>query len=157
MSNKKLTDGLPSRRSACPIAAALDLVGDKWSLLLIRDIGLFERHRNKDFQNAAETMPSNILADRLKCMTAYGLLEKRRYEDAAVRISPHPAGQGTAARATRTRDLVGTQPCRRQNPASGQSAGRWHGLGLIRRRTTLSQCGWIAFDRARRPRGIGPC
>lgn len=94
MSNKKLTDGLPSRRSACPIAAALDLVGDKWSLLLIRDIGLFERHRNKDFQNAAETMPSNILADRLKCMTAYGLLEKRRYEERPPRYEYHLTRQG---------------------------------------------------------------
>ncbi|MCB1788769.1 MAG: helix-turn-helix transcriptional regulator [Gammaproteobacteria bacterium] len=94
MSNKKLTDGLPSRRSACPIAAALDLVGDKWSLLLIRDIGLFERHRNKDFQNAAETMPSNILADRLKRMTAYGLLEKRRYEERPPRYEYHLTRQG---------------------------------------------------------------
>ena len=94
MSNKKLTDGLPSRRSACPIAAALDLVGDKWSLLLIRDIGLFERHRNKDFQNAVETMPSNILADRLKRMTAYGLLEKRRYEERPPRYEYHLTRQG---------------------------------------------------------------
>lgn len=89
MSKQKLADGLPSRRSDCPIAGALDLVGDKWSLLLIRDIGLFDKHRNKDFQSAPEAIPSNILADRLKRMAAYGLLEKRRYQDRPPRYEYH--------------------------------------------------------------------
>ncbi len=87
---------LPTRRSSCPIASALDLIGDKWSLLLIRDIGLFARHRNKDFQSAAEGIPSNILADRLKRMTAYGLLEKRRYQEHPPRYEYHLTPQGTA-------------------------------------------------------------
>jgi DNA-binding HxlR family transcriptional regulator len=94
MSRQKLADGLPSRRSDCPIAAALDLVGDKWSLLLIRDIGLFNKHRNKDFQSASEAIPSNILADRLKRMTAYGLLEKRPYQDRPPRYEYHLTRQG---------------------------------------------------------------
>ncbi len=94
MRKQKLADGLPSRRSGCPIAAALDLVGDKWSLLLIRDIGLFDKHRNKDFQSASEAIPSNILADRLKRMTAYGLLEKRRYHDRPPRYEYHLTRQG---------------------------------------------------------------
>ena len=94
MSKQKLADGLPSRRSDCPIAAALDLVGDKWSLLLIRDIGLFDKHRNKDFQSASEAIPSNILADRLKRMNAYGLLEKRLYQDRPPRYEYHLTRQG---------------------------------------------------------------
>lgn len=94
MSKQKLADGFPSRRSDCPIAAALDLVGDKWSLLLIRDIGLFDKHRNKDFQSASEAIPSNILADRLKRMTAYGLLEKRPYQDRPPRYEYHLTRQG---------------------------------------------------------------
>lgn len=94
MTKQKLADGLPSRRSDCPIAAALDLVGDKWSLLLIRDIGLLDKHRNKDFQSASEAIPSNILADRLKRMTAYGLLEKRPYQDRPPRYEYHLTRQG---------------------------------------------------------------
>ena len=96
MSPRKLSANLPVRRSPCPIASALDLIGDKWSLLLIRDIGLFARHRNKDFQSAAEGIPSNILADRLKRMTAYGLLEKRRYQAHPPRYEYHLTPQGAA-------------------------------------------------------------
>ena len=96
MASKKLSTDLPARRSSCPIASALDLVGDKWSLLLIRDIGLFGKHRNKDFQSASENIPTNVLADRLKRMTAYGLLEKRRYQDHPPRYEYHLTRQGTA-------------------------------------------------------------
>lgn len=96
MRSKKLSTNIPPRRSSCPIAAVLDLIGDKWSLLLIRDIGLFGRHRNKDLQSAAERIPSNILADRLKRMTAYGLLEKRRYQEHPPRYEYHLTQQGAA-------------------------------------------------------------
>ena len=96
MASKKLSADLPPRRSSCPIASALDLVGDKWSLLLIRDIGLFGKHRNKDFQSATEKIPTNILADRLKRMTAYGLLEKRRYQEHPPRYEYHLTRQGMA-------------------------------------------------------------
>jgi DNA-binding HxlR family transcriptional regulator len=96
MNGNKPPAGLPSRRSECPIASALDLVGDKWSLLLIRDIGLFGKHRNKDFQTASEGIPSNILADRLKRMTTYGLLEKRRYQEHPPRYEYHLTRQGEA-------------------------------------------------------------
>jgi DNA-binding HxlR family transcriptional regulator len=83
------------RRSSCPIAATLDIVGDRWSLLLIRDIGLFGKHRNKDFQDAAEGVPSNILAARLKHLVAQGLLEKRLYQEHPPRYEYHltPAGR----------------------------------------------------------------
>ena len=94
MSKRKLAEGPSPRRSDCPIAGALDMVGDKWSLLLIRDIGLFHKHRNKDFQSASEAIPSNILADRLKRMVAYGLLEKRRYQDRPPRYEYHLTRQG---------------------------------------------------------------
>jgi len=79
MARKKLPPTL-AKRSDCPIATALDLVGDKWTLLLIRDIGLFDKHRNKDFQSGAEGIPSNILASRLKHLIEVGILEKRLYE-----------------------------------------------------------------------------
>lgn len=70
-----------SRRSGCPIATTLDVIGDKWTLLIIRDIGLFGKHRNKDFQDAGEGIPTNILANRLKLLVENGLLEKRLYQE----------------------------------------------------------------------------
>lgn len=93
MAVKRLNRSL-AKRSKCPIATALDVVGDKWSLLLIRDIGLFGKHRNKDFQQAAERIPSNILANRLKQLVESGLVEKRLYQQHPPRYEYHLTGAG---------------------------------------------------------------
>ena len=77
---KKLSKSL-SKRSRCPIATTLDIIGDKWTLLIVRDIGLFNKNRNKDFQEAGEKIPTNILADRLKLLVKNGLVEKRLYQN----------------------------------------------------------------------------
>lgn len=78
-----------AKRSPCPIATALDVVGDKWTLLLIRDMGLFDRHRNKEFQDGREGIPSNILADRLRKLEALGLVSKTRYQEHPPRYEYH--------------------------------------------------------------------
>ena len=80
---------LKTQRSDCPIASTLDVVGDKWTLLVIRDIGLFDKHRNKDFQDADEGIPSNILASRLKQLVEQGILEKRLYQEHPPRSEYH--------------------------------------------------------------------
>jgi DNA-binding HxlR family transcriptional regulator len=85
-----------SRRSSCPVSTTLDLVGDRWSLLLVRDIGLFDKHRNKDFQQGAEGIPSNILASRLKQLAADGLIEKRLYQEHPPRHEYHLTEAGRA-------------------------------------------------------------
>lgn len=85
---------LQAQRSDCPIASTLDVVGDKWSLLVVRDIGLFDKHRNKDFQEADEGIPSNILASRLKQLVEQGLLEKRLYEEHPPRYEYHLTKSG---------------------------------------------------------------
>lgn len=84
-----------AKRSPCPVATTLDLVGDKWSLLIIRDIGIFNRHRNKDFQQAKEGIPSNVLAARLKSLHENGLIRKIPYQDNPPRYEYHltPAGE----------------------------------------------------------------
>ena len=91
----KLENSL-SRRSCCPIATTLDVLGDKWTLLIIRDIALFDKHRNKDFQQAGESIPSNILANRLKWLVANGLLEKRLYQQHPPRYEYHLSSAGKA-------------------------------------------------------------
>ena len=83
-----------SKRSACPIATTLDVIGDKWTLLIIRDIALFNKHKNKDFQQAGEGIPTNILADRLKLLLNYGLIEKQQYQDNPPRFEYHLTGAG---------------------------------------------------------------
>jgi DNA-binding HxlR family transcriptional regulator len=73
-----------SQRSLCPLSKALELIGDKWSLLIIRDMCLGSK-RYGDFQNAAEGIPTNILANRLKQLEQHGILEKKAYQSKPLR------------------------------------------------------------------------
>jgi DNA-binding HxlR family transcriptional regulator len=68
----------PARRSTCPVASALDLVGDRWTLLVIRDL-LRGKHRYGDLAASAERIPTNILADRLRRLEQAGLVVRTRY------------------------------------------------------------------------------
>ena len=87
-----------SKRSKCSIATALDVVGDKWTLLIVRDIGLFDRHRNKQFQEANEGITSSILANRLKSLCEKGLIRKTPYQNNPVRYEYHLTEAGEALR-----------------------------------------------------------
>lgn len=69
----------PIRRSGCPIACTLDLVGDKWTLVIVRDM-LTGKKRFGDFKKSPEGIPTNILADRLRRMEEAGLIRKTEYE-----------------------------------------------------------------------------
>jgi len=65
----------PARRSPCPVACALDLFGDRWTLLVIRDL-LFGRSRFKDFSASPEGIPTNILSERLGRLLAANVIEQ---------------------------------------------------------------------------------
>jgi DNA-binding HxlR family transcriptional regulator len=72
-----------TRRSSCPGACALDIVGDRWTLLIVRDL---LRGRDTYSQIAAEErIPTNILADRLKKMEQTGLITAEPYQERPVR------------------------------------------------------------------------
>ena len=63
-------------RSSCLASSALDVVGDKWSLLIIRDM-LFEHKKTfKDFSNSEEGIATNILSDRLNKLEEFGIISK---------------------------------------------------------------------------------
>jgi DNA-binding HxlR family transcriptional regulator len=64
----------PRRRSNCPTAYALDLFGDRWTLLVIRDLMFNRRRRFSDFLGAEEGIASNILSDRLARLEACGIV-----------------------------------------------------------------------------------
>jgi DNA-binding HxlR family transcriptional regulator len=72
-------------RSGCPIATALDLLGDRWTLVIVRDL-LTGKARFGDFLRSPERIPTNILTDRLARLETFGLIEKASYQDNPVRF-----------------------------------------------------------------------
>ena len=66
-------------RSSCPITNVLDLLGDKWTLLVIRDLVLGKR-RYQEFLTSPEEIASNILAERLNKLLGAGLISRRAYQ-----------------------------------------------------------------------------
>lgn len=64
------------KRSCCPVACTLDILGDRWTLLVIRDL-YFGKSHFSEFLRSPEGIASNILADRLHLLTAHGLAERR--------------------------------------------------------------------------------
>ncbi len=64
-----------SRRSPCPVACALDLFGDRWTLLVIRDLFL-GRSRFKEFASSPEGIPTNLLTDRLERLVDGGVVRR---------------------------------------------------------------------------------
>ncbi len=64
------------KRSDCPISCSLDIFGDKWSLLIIRDLMFHNKNTYGDFLKSAEGIATNILASRLQGLTENGIIEK---------------------------------------------------------------------------------
>jgi DNA-binding HxlR family transcriptional regulator len=67
-----------NHRSNCPLSIALDVIGDKWSLLIVRDMCMNKR-RYADFLSSPEGIPTNILASRLRRLEETGIIEKKPY------------------------------------------------------------------------------
>ncbi|MEQ8808128.1 MAG: helix-turn-helix domain-containing protein [Imperialibacter sp.] len=68
-------------RSSCPISSALDILGDKWTLLIIRDIMFGKKSTFKDFSSSGEKIASGILANRLAKLETLGILHKGKLPD----------------------------------------------------------------------------
>jgi DNA-binding HxlR family transcriptional regulator len=69
------------RRSDCAAACTLDVLGDKWSLLIVRDLMFAERLRYADLLSAAEGISTNTLADRLRRLEEAGVVQRCRYNE----------------------------------------------------------------------------
>jgi DNA-binding HxlR family transcriptional regulator len=82
-----------ARRSLCPVACALDVVGDRWTLLVIRDL-FGGKRRYGDFLASAEKIPTNILADRLKRLEREGLIARVPYSTRPPRVEYHLTPEG---------------------------------------------------------------
>lgn len=72
------TKTAPQRRSTCPINASLELLGDRWSLLIVRDLIFAGLRTYKDFLSGEEGIATNILADRLASLEAAELITSER-------------------------------------------------------------------------------
>jgi len=83
------------RRSPCPVACTLDLLGDRWTLLVIRDLFL-GRTRFKDFEASPEGIPTNILSERLERLLAAGIVEQVPVEEGAKRFGYELTAKGKA-------------------------------------------------------------
>jgi len=75
------------RRSGCPVSASLESVGDRWSLLIVRDLMVRGFHTFKDFQNSGEGIATNILSDRLRRLKGAGIICAEMEETDARRIN----------------------------------------------------------------------
>jgi DNA-binding HxlR family transcriptional regulator len=65
---------VPKRRSGCPLNASVEMLGDRWSLLIVRDMMLAGARTYKQFLEGFEGIATNILADRLRKLVAYGII-----------------------------------------------------------------------------------
>ena len=65
-------------RSLCPIATGLDVIGDKWTLLVLRDMLFFHKTTFNEFKAAPESMPSKMLSNRLKKLEELGFLSRKK-------------------------------------------------------------------------------
>ena len=68
----------PKRRSGCPLNASVEILGDRWSLLIIRDMMLRGFRSYKEFLESFEGIATNILADRLRRLEAHGIITSER-------------------------------------------------------------------------------
>ena len=123
MKDDKTTEGkFTFERSCCPITNALDIFGDRWTLLIIRDLVLGKR-RYQELISSAEKIASNILADRLKKLEAAGLVTRRAYQQKPARYEYFLTEKGESLRPVLVAIISWTQehyPDTQVFPAVGQ-------------------------------------
>ena len=128
----------PFARSACAVANSLDILGDKWSLLVVRDL-LHGKRTYGEFTDSPERIPTNILAERLKRLESAGILTRTPYQQRPVRyayaLTPKGSALGEVLLAFvrwGKQHIPGTVVLR-QGPAGGEAAAS--ATNLRRRRT----------------------
>lgn len=75
------------RRSGCPVSVSLEILGDRWSLLIVRDLMVRGLRTFKEFQGSGEHIASNILSDRLRRLETAGIISAETQESDRRRIS----------------------------------------------------------------------
>jgi DNA-binding HxlR family transcriptional regulator len=81
------SEGNRDRPSICPIACALNEIGDRWTLVVIRDMYFFNKQRFEEFLQSPEKISTNILTERLRRLEKLGLITKQPYSSHSQRMS----------------------------------------------------------------------
>jgi len=89
-----VNDAVKNPRSHCPIAYGLDIVGDRWTLLVLRDLIIARKRHFRDLLTSPEAIATNILTDRLKQLEAHGLITRRRDPGNARQLIYAPTAKG---------------------------------------------------------------
>lgn len=89
-----MSDSKPTWRSPCPLNIALEIFGDRWTLLILRDMLLKDRSTFRDFQSAGEGIATNILSARLKMLTEQGIITSTRSEEDGRVVRYRPTSKG---------------------------------------------------------------
>ncbi len=84
-----------SQQVRCPVAATLELVGDRWTLLIVRDL-LRGRRRFNELRESVEGIPPAVLAARLRTLEGAGVVERRAYQDRPARYEYRLTRKGHA-------------------------------------------------------------
>lgn len=84
----------PGRRSDCPLSIALEIFGDKWTLLILRDMILKNFQTFKEFQESGEQIATNVLSDRLERLKQQGMVTGERSSNDARVVTYHPTMKG---------------------------------------------------------------
>lgn len=117
-------------RSMCSIARTLELLGDKWTLLIVRDLMWHGKHTFQALQDSAERIPTNILSERLKRLEHWGLVERRAYQQRPVRYAYHLTDEGKSLEPVLLQMMAWGHKRLgggRYDPATGKS---WTGAGI---------------------------
>lgn len=87
-------EGKKKRRSGCPVSISLEMLGDRWSLLIIRDLMVRGYRTFKEFLQSGEGIATNVLADRLRSLEAAGIITAEPEAADARRINYRLTGKG---------------------------------------------------------------
>src|SRR5262245_21134410 len=100
-------------RERCPVARTLEIMGDRWSILILRDLLTHESRRFQDFEASLRGISPNTLSARLKKLEAYGIVTRRLYEERPPRaeylLTPRGRDLGPAMRALQQWGLKHTE------------------------------------------------
>ena len=78
----------------CPVARTLDMIGERWSILILRDLFLHGARRYQDFQESLTGLAPNTLSARLKSLEGHKLIERKLYSEHPPRLEYHLTDKG---------------------------------------------------------------
>lgn len=83
-------------KDQCPVARALDVIGERWTMLVLRDLFLFGPRRFQDFQDSLAGIAPNTLSARIKTLESAGIIERRLYSEHPPRADYRLTDKGRA-------------------------------------------------------------